>query len=250
MAVLGYGSNYRVEEMIERLLLNEKASESLDFVDIREDTAQRLAEAVQANTTMHNLRLDFVKMVSQGYLLLAGALKINSTLQVLSLQGCEAQACKVIGGVSLENRTLQTVEIRISQIAYGRCDEGTCILYGDALRVNSTFGSLSLACMCITSAGCRLLSDGMKDNRTLQSLDLTGNKVVAQGCMALCDALQISHTLQKLDLGYNKIGAHGCRMLGEILAGGCSLRSLDRGTRRRVPFLWDAFWRASFAYSI
>lgn len=103
------------------------------------DGAWKLTEAVQVNTAMQEL--NYLTMVSEAYTSLAGALRLNATLQATSVQKNGAAESEVITQVLQVNSTLQILEL-----SYGKV---IVILKGadsfETLRVNSIFRRLTLS---------------------------------------------------------------------------------------------------------
>ncbi|KAG0014464.1 hypothetical protein BGZ82_001746 [Podila clonocystis] len=117
---------------------------------------------------------------------LAEALKTNSTLTTLDLEG------NSIG----ENRAQALAE---------------------ALKTNSTLTTLNLSSNAIGENGAQALAEALKTNSTLTTLDLGFNAIGENGAQALAEALKTNATLTTLGLLGNSIGEKGAQALAEAL---------------------------------
>ena len=101
---------------------------------------------------------------------LAEALKVNSTLEILELDGCTG-----IGNAGW-------------------------VALADALKVNNTLARLDLyGCTCIGNAGCVALADALKVNSTLERLDL--NKCTGSGDAGKLAEIQIQKAIERNNKG-------------------------------------------------
>ena len=149
--------------------------------------ASTLARALQSNSTLTYLDLNFHRISHSGAAALGEALRSNCTLTQLYLNSNEIS------------------------------DSGAAAL-GEALRSNCTLTRLHLTENRIGASGADALGKALQSNRALTHLDLEGNLIGDSGAEALAKALQSNGTqLAHLDISYNKISSSGAIALAEAL---------------------------------
>jgi hypothetical protein len=145
----------------------------LSFNQLGLDGAQRLARALESNTTLRVLLLeDFHCIGYVGVQPLARAVGVNRGLEKFSL-------------------------VRNAVTSAG------ARAFAAALGTHSSLQSLDLSWNRIGASGAQALAAALATNRSLLSLVLQHNRVGAVGAMALAAALDVNRTLLVLDLSQN-----------------------------------------------
>ena len=167
--------------------------------------------------------LDFyLKYEEVDIVLLAEALKVNSTLTVLklSLYGSGPQVFTGLAKALKVNSTLTDLTLAGNGIG----DQGTSL--AEALKANSTLTKLSLYLNVIGPQGATGLAEALKGNSTLTELGSVGNVIGDQGATGFAEALKVNSTLTKLSLYSNGIGPQGATGLAEALKVNSTLTEL------------------------
>ena len=159
-----------------------------------------LAEALKVNSTLTELYLDGNGIGDQGVTGLAEALKVNFTLIVLYLRdnAIGAQGATNLAEALKVNSTLTKLHLNDNDIG----DQGATSL-ADALKVNPTLTELTLERSAIGDQGATNLAEALLVNSTLTELHLNGNGIGDQGATNLAEALKVNSSLTMLYL-YDK----------------------------------------------
>ena len=146
----------------------------LSFNQLGLDGAQKLARALESNTTLRTLRLeDFHCIRHEGVQSLAHAAGVNRGLEEFAL-------------------------VRNSVTSAG------ARAFAAALGTHNSLRCLDLRWNKIGASGAQALAAALATNRSLRSLVLQHNRVGAVGAMALAAALDVNRTLRVLDLSQNE----------------------------------------------
>uniref|UniRef100_A0A3Q0SWJ0 NLR family CARD domain containing 3 n=1 Tax=Amphilophus citrinellus TaxID=61819 RepID=A0A3Q0SWJ0_AMPCI len=130
---------------------------------------------------------------NEGVIFLAEALKTNTSLRILCLQGVSAGTSGAIkmAEALMSNQTLQTLDLR-----------------------GNTVGM----------EGAKALANAMKFNRSLKSLNLQENSLGMDGAIFIATALKGNHQLTYINLQGNGIGESGAKVISDAIrasASGC-----------------------------
>jgi hypothetical protein len=153
---------------------------------------QVLAEALQHNTSLEELKLYTSNIESDDVMALAEALSINTSLKTLI-------------------------------ITCGKCGDRGAEALAKALVCNTSLVTLEIGDSGIKSAGASALAKALKLNTTLGSLCLWSNKIGSDATKDLADALLINKSLRKIHLVYCDIGDAGAEALANTLPNNTSL---------------------------
>ena len=187
---------------------------NLEEETIVETNVGLLAEALKVNSTLTVLTLRYNNIRDQGATGLAEVLRVNSTLTVLNLEfnGIGDQDATGLAEALKVNSTLTVLNLRYNDIH----DQGATGL-AEALKVNSTLTVLNLEGNGIGGQGAIGLAEALKVNSTLTVLNLRNNNIRNQGSTGLAEALKVNSTLTELNLRYNSILDQGATGLAEAL---------------------------------
>jgi hypothetical protein len=193
----GLFGGLKVNRTLEELYLSKCTMHSLagngwsglraDGSPIQYDTSgmPALIDALKENRTLKTLYLDGNLMSAECATHLAEALKVNGTLEKLSLCFCfpdtddSAGSLRALAEALTVNRTLKTLILRDNRSLDGFKGfraEGLTHL-AEALKVNQGLTRLDLSCDFIDDEGALTFVEALKVNRTLTNLELSNNKI-------------------------------------------------------------------------
>ena len=92
-----------------------------------------------------------------------------------------------------------------------------CKHLAEALKINTSLGTLELSFNNIGENGCKHFAEALKINTGLTALLLDDNNIGDQGCEHFAEALNVNTSLTTLTLGSNNIGDEGCEALVVVL---------------------------------
>ena len=187
------------------------------------DVCRRLQ---QNDPTMTELRLGNKKIGNKETKAIAQALKMNTMLQRLDLDGNQISddGAKALAEALKMNTVLQRLYLNDNQIS----DDGAKAL-AEALKMNTVLQWLFLGLNQISDVGAKALAQALKKNTMLQQLYLYNNQISDDGAKALAEALKMNTVLQLLYLNGNQISDDGANA---IVA---ALTSRDNG---QLKVLW------------
>lgn len=177
---------------------------SIELVGMRVDInwIEKFSEALKENQSLISLKLYNCDMTSRlSYILntaddsgveaIAGALKINTTLKFLDLEGNDIgeEGVKAIFEALKTNTTLTNLSLR-----------------------NNSFSMISID----SDSSVTAIAGALKTNTTLKFLDLEGNDISVEGLQAIAGALKFNTSITDIRLDYNNIGVEGQEALAEI----------------------------------
>lgn len=171
----------------------------------------RLCKEPEDNTIKF-LNLSNQKLENKDIESLKNILKINKTLEALSLSFCYFPKIGIILDAININTKLETLNLYGNHI---NDDEIKFLM--DALKINKSIKILCLGYNLIGDKGLEFISDTLKINKTLTKLFLYHNIFSDKGLEFISDALKINKTLSLLDLDKNNITDNGTDFIKEII---------------------------------
>jgi Ran GTPase-activating protein (RanGAP) involved in mRNA processing and transport len=212
-----------IDSIFNRIRVNDATMTELHLEgqNVGDKEAVKLAEALQSNTTLHELNLigaGVVKALSRA------SLTSNTTLNMLdnSLYYI-GRGSKIFTRFLKKGTSLQVLNRLKNMI---RNDGAVAI--GKALELNATLQTLDLSYNAISDLGAMALANALKSPTiALRELNLFNNAIGAKGATSLADALESNTTLRRLDLGLNTIGDTGAKALAQTLESNTSVELLD-----------------------
>jgi len=238
-------------------------------IDISASTWTQIAHELSTNTTVKTLSCRYSQSIPiSGIVALAHALEINTCVQHVDLQFCKLSDADVIAFANMLK--INTSIISISFHDNLLTDECMAAL-ADALRVNSTLKILNIGENGIGATGAKHLSDVLVHQCTLQSLILAHNPLGATGFIhvatmlchnsaieiitlcntlnyqyefqehgrlphsdavqkrAICtlqNALKLNNRLHTVEITSNRFGDDGARMIAQALRHNTTLNEL------------------------
>lgn len=161
-------------EDLRKLLENELVTFELIFGNVSIEELIALGKAVENNTSLLKLRLNYLTVNRLVMYILGKALGKNRTLQFLDLQ------------------------------RNGLIDKEVAIFF-PILAVNRGLTSLNLSYNGLTDEAAIILAEALEKNNSLIFLDLSSNSITNEGAIALTRALLKNTSLQFMNLSSNKI---------------------------------------------
>lgn len=184
-----------------------------------EKGCQELVEGIKTNHFLQKLILRFDMFGSAGGKAFDEALKVNDTLQELTL------ACALLdqGGLEIaEGIKVNSVLRKLKLTVY---NGGKA--FAEALKVNKGLRELSYHSF---EDGGKAFAEALKVNQFLERLDLGHNKISIDGIKVFGEALTANSTLRVLSMYYTGLLDDGGKAIGEALKGNRGLKSLDLGS--------------------
>ena len=180
--------------------------ETISNEEKREKVRRAVAMLLKNDPKKKNLNLWPNQIGDAGAQILGGALKVNHTLQSLTLRYAHigVTGAQALGTALQVNQSIQSLNLWNNQI----CTAGAKAL-GASLKVNQSIQTLNPGNNIIATKGAEAIGDALQINQSLQSLHLGNNQINATGAEALNVALQVNQSIQTLNLGNNVIGAEG-----------------------------------------
>ncbi|CAF0898511.1 unnamed protein product [Rotaria sordida] len=155
--------------------------------------------AIESNSTILCLSLDWNQLGDDGASLMADLLQSNTTLRSVYLN---ANRISAIGAREL----------------------------ADMLHVNTTLTHLELTSNSIGDSGVIAIARALQENRTLQALNLSQTDMTLDGVQQLANMLELNTTLKVLRIKHNDLGDEGVMIIARALTRNSTLSTLDLST--------------------
>lgn len=157
-----------------------------------DDDVLELAGPLRNNNTIEKLWLSTNKIGVRGAAVLADAVRANSTLKFLCLDGNDEigdGGVRIIADAIKSNTTLESLSLR----SIGIGEDGACSL-ANAIRSNSVLKVISLEENHIGDEGARVIADAIKSNTTMNftTLDINNNNISSSVCDRIEEQLDIN----------------------------------------------------------
>jgi Ran GTPase-activating protein (RanGAP) involved in mRNA processing and transport len=201
---------------------------SLNETIISDAFALWLAQALRKNTTLEELDLKQVRWSPIGAMTIADAIRSNTTLRCLDLSETMwhgPHSKEALRQTIRENSTLEHVQLNRLHDLPGEGSTILCYIF-QALKVNETIASISLAGNYLHHQATRLLFQILEDHPSLVRMDLSKSSSPSGWGDALL-GLAKNSTLRDVSLEYCGIGNQGALAIGKILASNHTLQSID-----------------------
>ncbi|KAL0238463.1 hypothetical protein GEMRC1_012936 [Eukaryota sp. GEM-RC1] len=160
-------------------------SEQFDFEMISIQGAKALAEVLKVNSTISRLGLSLNAINDEAAIILANALKRNSSLTSL------AEVLKV-------NSTISRLGLSLNAI-----NDEAAIILANALKRNSSLTSIDLYYNCIASTDAIALFEMLRENSTLTEIELAKNSIGPDAISTLVEVLKVNNTVDYVNLRGN-----------------------------------------------
>eukprot|EP01127_Copromyxa_protea_P021458 TRINITY_DN7386_c0_g1_i2.p1 TRINITY_DN7386_c0_g1~~TRINITY_DN7386_c0_g1_i2.p1 ORF type:complete len:368 (-),score=58.33 TRINITY_DN7386_c0_g1_i2:9-1112(-) len=197
---------------------------TLDNLNIGDEGAKIIFEALKESNTLKTLSLEYNNIGVKGSHFIREALEMNTSVTLVGLKGNNLgpEGAGVISEALKVNNTLSTLYLAENKIG----DKGLKHI-SEALKVNKTLTSLGLYCNEIGVQGAQFISEALTVNNSLQNLTMGSNYVEEQGSKFLAKALTVNQTLTGLNLYDNHIGNAGSISILSALQLNKTLITLD-----------------------
>ncbi|KAL0241017.1 hypothetical protein GEMRC1_006253 [Eukaryota sp. GEM-RC1] len=157
-------------------------------VDVESFLFKSFVELLKGNTTITKINLAYNSIDGENAIFLSDALKINSTIKILNLEGNSSIGSR--GAAAL----------------------------AEAFLVNTTLTEINLVGNLVRAEGALLLSEALKVNSVISKINLRHNFICDEGAIALADLLKVNHSITEINLASNSIGDEGVLALAEALS--------------------------------
>lgn len=170
-------------------------------------------EAIR-NNERDSVGFDDIKLNYDDCVSLAYALRINTSLQTLSLFRCDLgpKEAKLIAESLHYHPRIDYLTFYVNNLG----DEGATAV-ANLLRVNKSIRVINIDQNEVTDVGIAALCQALRYNDYVHSLHIYTNKYGDQGAFALADLIECNYTIRYIDLPYNRIGASGAEKLIKAL---------------------------------
>lgn len=193
---------------------------------------ESLADALRGNSNLEVLSLEGNYVGDGGIKMMKDFLSESVTLRHLNLNhnkiGEDAIAtlaeCFRTGSPKLESLKLQESMIEIEGVKH----------IATIISESTHLKHIELADCFINDEGMKLLSDALSGNSTLQYLGLNGNSIGDGGMKFFTDVLRSNSTLQSVMMRGNEFGNEGVKMLGDALDGNTTMKHLTLGSNSKI----------------
>ena len=186
----------------------------LSFNHLGTKSADDIAVVISANCLLQQLWLDGNDLLTRGVVIIARALKMLSSLRILSLcsNGITDDAAEEISNVITSNVLLVDLLLGNNQLKTTGVDK-----IAVALSKVLTLRKLDLFNNNITSDAADELADALSSCTNLQQLFLSNNMLGTEGTIKLAYALRRNNSLQVLTLSNNNITKFAADVLVDVL---------------------------------
>ena len=166
-----------------------------------------LADALRGNATLRRLELHYSSVGASGLVALADALRTNTGLEILNLQGALVTA----GAAGAAEATEAAGSASSTSVG------AALTALGDALHVNTSLKTLILSHNELGADGCRALAPYLA-GCSLRSVSLTDVGMDDDAAIAIAHGLRANRSLSTLDVRLNdEIGTRGDDALDDLL---------------------------------
>lgn len=181
------------------------------------DNCEHLSNLIQlkyGNCCLEKLNLAYNEIGAKGVAKLFMALKNNTTLAFVNLEGNPIK--------NLPSEALQELLVRIAQLKslnLAKCklgDEGLAC-FAEGLARNHSLFTLNLSSNALTDSAIENIVAGLKHNNTLRTLDLSSNMIKTRGGIMLAHCLRENKFLEYLYLKDNSLRDQAATMFRETI---------------------------------
>lgn len=206
---------------------------NLEWNHIELKGIRALTLALQQNSSLQSLAFGGTKVRAAGAAYFAELLRNNRTLRYLSLKNSElgAKGTKQIVAALYENTTLYGLNLRGNKLGVS----GTEAL-AQLLSVNKSLKNLALRFPYQEGQhanGISKIAHALEKNRSLEHLSLDFSELgLLASFSALCRALLHNNVLNSLNIGWNSLSNRDIGVLSVVLKGNDTLQHLDLSGNR------------------
>ena len=193
----------------------------LSFNHLGSESADDIAIVVGSNCLLQQLWLDGNNLLTRGVIKIATALKMLSSLRILSLcsNGITDDAAEEISNVITSNIFLVDLLLGNNQLQ----TTGVCKI-AIALTKVLTLRKLDLFNNHVTPDAAEELAATLSNCTNLQQLFLSNNMLRTEGAIRIAYALRCINSLQVLTLSNNNITKFAAEVLADVLKNNVSLK--------------------------
>lgn len=164
---------------------------------IADDGAATLAKLLRLpHCQLTSLDVGRTCLTERGARHVAEALECNTSLRHLSLEWNRIHSARALAAALMRNSTLQALHLGGGNVR----GDGKAPLLGQVLAANTALRTLGLEWTALTDRGVAYLAEGLRTNRSLTTLDLRGNEVREEGVALLGDAIRGNFTIAAIHI--------------------------------------------------
>ena len=226
-----------------------------------EEIADDLAEYINNNNCLQDLRLSGNRLTTTGIITIAKSLRKLSTLKVLNISSnliteeaadaivsvilsnneleelyfgdneLQAGTCKIVA--ALKNTTLKILDIDNINLSGGKVANGRCVqpcgkTISQTLSILNTITSLYLGDCYVTERMAKDLA-AVIDSNSLKCLQLKNNQLQSRGVMTICQSLQQLSTLTHFNIRNNRITEEVAECIASVILSNNRMQKLYLG---------------------
>lgn len=199
------GDIIRVNKTIKKLTFSPKFY-------VEANGAQKIAQALQKNTTLSELELMDYNFRIHALKGENGVIsKVHNLSEQQNTQPLSISSVIIISGCMENNKVCKTIMFDGNRVI-GSDFRGAWAI-ARILKHNKVLATLSLHSTGISTNGALEIASGLRGNNTLTNLNLSMNSIYYEGAKAIVDALKFNKTLKELDLRDNNIGIENAKYI-------------------------------------
>uniref|UniRef100_A0A7S1J7W3 F-box domain-containing protein n=1 Tax=Eutreptiella gymnastica TaxID=73025 RepID=A0A7S1J7W3_9EUGL len=215
-----------IKEIAEGIRVNNSMEDlNLGHCGIADRGARAVGAALEENSRLRGLNLAGNQITDDGVVALARGLISNSGLNALDLTGnhLTCLAAEVVAEALQVNGHLKALAMN----GTGDIQDPGCIALAQALTVNNSLQSLSVAHNPFTCKAITALADTLLTNKSLTHLNISSTSTRDEGATSLAMALAENHALVHLNLGHTLISSEGALAFADAFRVNTTLQTLN-----------------------
>ena len=165
-----------------------------------------LSECLEEDSIVRKIKLNnhgiYNYITSEGAIKIAGAIKVNKTLQELDIR---QNNISDNGAAAISDALKSNSSLKILNISSNKITDEAAFKIGEAIKMNETLLQLDLSHNSISDDGAAAISDALKSNNSLQMLDMSFNNITNEAANKIAEAIKVNTTLHTLYLYQHNI---------------------------------------------
>jgi len=195
---------YRLEQEHKRREQEREQKRMEERQEKRKLDYQKLISILEEIDTVETIDLHYTWIGNKGIIILADALKVNSSITNINLSDTEMYHQGLLAIVDVLKINITTINLSGNKIS----KKGAIIL-ADALKVNSSIENINLANTGIYHEGLLAIIDVLRINTRITTIDFSRNRISEECAIELAEAFKVNQTLLKILLEATYIEKQG-----------------------------------------